>query len=305
MRTKILVCGAGAVGGYFGGRLAQNPDNEVTFLSRGQTFRNLSRQGLIVKSIHGDFSIKINAVDDTGKLKPVFDYIFVCTKLYDSSELLRSIKHLFTEKTISVTLQNGLPGYEELKKYVKDRDNLLLGICKISSELKSDGVIYHTALGKILTGEYEGSGKAAAKKLNCLLNGSEIKSVIADNFKTDVWVKYAWNSIFNSLSALYMKSADELFRNENTKAQIFKLYDALREIAGYQGVQFGEREYKMIISDTMGLSNFYTSAFFDRRNGRKTEIPYFLSYLISLADEHGLKDNYLNEFVKLTEKFGL
>jgi 2-dehydropantoate 2-reductase len=305
MRTKILVCGAGAVGGYFGGRLAQNPDNEVTFLSRGKTYGNLVRQGLIVKSIHGDFSLNVNAVDDTGRLNPVFDYIFVCTKLYDSSELLRSMKHLFTEKTITVTLQNGLRGYEELKKYVKNRYNLLLGVCKISTELKSDGVIYHTALGKILTGEFEGFGRAAAGKLNSLLNGSGIKSVIAVNFKTEVWVKYAWNAIFNSLSALYMKSADELFRNENTNAQIFKLYDALREIACTQGVKFGDREYKMIIADTMELRNFNTSAFFDRRNGRKTEIPYFLSYLIEIADKHRLKNNYLKEFVNLTEKDGL
>jgi 2-dehydropantoate 2-reductase len=305
MKTRFLVCGAGAIGGYFGGRLAQNPHNEVTFLSRGQTYRNLVENGLTIKSIHGDFNIKVNTIEDPGKLNPLFDFIFICVKLYDNSELFKSIKHLFKQDVITVTLQNGLSGYEELKNYIPDRNNLLQGICKISSEMKSDGIIYHTALGKLITGEYQGYGKKASMKLVKLFSDSAVKIIISDDFKQDIWIKYAWNAIFNSLTALYMISADELFNDENYRLQVFKLYEAFSEIAETQGVIFGGKEYKMIITDTMNLEKFQTSAYFDRRNGKKTEVPYFLTYLKTLAVKYNLENNYLIEFSKIIEKEGL
>jgi 2-dehydropantoate 2-reductase len=302
MKNKILICGAGAIGGYFGGRLAQNPDNEVTFLSRGKTYSNLTGQGLIIKSIHGDFSIKVNAVNEPLNLKPAFDYIFICVKLYDSAELFENINHIFTNDVITVTLQNGLSGYEELKKFVKDRNNLLQGICKISSELKSDGIIYHTALGKIITGELGGFGKDAALRLCKLLSDSSVVTVLSENFKTDVWVKYAWNVIFNTLTALYMKSADELFEDEKLRLKVFQLYNTISEIAETQDVYFGDKEYKMIISDTKNLKKFYTSAYFDRSKGKRTEVPLFLSFLKTLAENNGKETNLLKDLIEITEK---
>jgi len=218
---------------------------------------------------------------------------------------LESIKHLFNDNVITVTLQNGLYGLEELKKYVSDRNKLLQGICRISSELKPDGIIYHTALGKIITGEYEDYGKDASKKLCSLLTESGIKSILSDDLKRDIWVKYTWNAIYNSLTALHMKSADSLFNNENTRNVVFKLYDAIKEIAGTQGVIFGGKEYKLIITDTMSLPHFQTSAYYDRRNGKKTEVQYFLTYLKTLAVEYNLENNYLIEFSVIIENEGL
>jgi len=75
MQNKILVCGAGAIGGYFGGRLVQNPRNDVTFLTRGSSCKNLKENGLRVISIQGDFNIKINISNDPSSLCPDFDYI--------------------------------------------------------------------------------------------------------------------------------------------------------------------------------------------------------------------------------------
>ncbi|MCI0473345.1 MAG: ketopantoate reductase family protein [Ignavibacteria bacterium] len=302
MKNKILICGTGAIGGYFGGRLAQNPDNDVTFLSRGQTYRNLTDNGLIVKSIHGDFSTKVNAVNEHLSLKPVYDYVFICIKLYDNGGLFEKINHLFNSNVIVVTLQNGLSGYDELKMYVKNRDNLLQGICKISSELKSDGIIYHTALGKIITGEIDGNGKDAALRLCKLMSDSSVLTVLSDNFNTDVWVKFAWNAIFNTLTALYMKSTDELFEDEKLNPLIYKLYEAVSEIAETQGVYFGDKEYKMIITDTMNLGKFQTSAYFDRRNGKKTEIPFFLGSLISIMKKSGIKSNYVYSISELVRQ---
>lgn len=305
MKTRILVCGAGAIGGYFGGRLAQNPENEVYFLTRGQTYKNLKENGLRIKSIHGDFNINVNTVDDPGILNPEFDFIFISVKLYDNSELFKNINHLFRQGAIIVTLQNGLSGYEELENFVPERDNLLQGICKISSELKSDGIIHHTALGKIIAGEYQGFGKDTSFRLITLLSASSVKAVRSDNLKLDIWIKYAWNAIFNSLTALYMISVNELFDNENYRLQVFKLYDAVSEIAETQGVKFGEKEYRMIITDTMNLEKFQTSAYFDRRNGKKTEVWYFLSHLKSLAKKYNLNHNYFIEFSRIIEKEGL
>lgn len=302
MKNKILVCGAGAVGGYFGGRLAQNPENDVIFLAHGKTYQNLINYGLRIKSISGDFTLKANAVNDPVNLEPVFDYLLICVKLYNNKELLEKIIHLFSDNVITVTLQNGLSGYEELKDMVKKKNNLLQGICRISSELRSDGIIYHTALGKIITGEYYGYGKKASMKLLKLFTDSSVKGVISDNFKLEIWVKYAWNAIFNTLTALHMKSTDELFADDNLKTQIIKLYGEISEIAETQHVKFGNNEYKMIISDTMNLGKFQTSSYFDRFNGKKTEVPMFLSFLKTLAVRNNIETRFLNELIKITEK---
>lgn len=297
--NKILICGAGAIGGYFGGRLALNFKNKVIFLARGNQYKNLRENGLRVKSIHGDFEISANVIDNPIFLESDFDFIFICVKLYDTDELIESIKDLLKSGSVIVTLQNGLYGFEKLKKYVNNPDLLVQGICRISSELKSDGIIYHSALGKILTGEFEGYGKTSSRKLFDLLVGSSVKSVLSDDFKREVWVKYAWNAIFNSLTAFYMMPADSLFKNEKSKDMVFRLYDSISKIALTQGVMFGEKEYKLIIIDTINLKDFFTSAYFDRKRGKKTEIPYLLSYLVKLAEENNLKDNFILEFAEL------
>lgn len=279
--NNILIAGTGAIGGYFGGNLSQNTDLNVFFLSRGETLNKLKANGLIIKSINKDFKTIISVSDDPKDFDTEFDYIFISVKSQDTLKLIQILEPVITEKTQILTLQNGLYNYNLLKERF-GIDKVLQGICKIGVEM-IDGIVNHSALGIIITGEENGERTQRISELEELLISSEIKVKISDNIKKEIWIKFGWNVIFNSLTAIYMKTVDELFANNIFLNQIDALYKEFLLIAKSQGVDLGEEGYKKIISDSKNLGKFKTSAYQDKTKGKPLEIKYFLDDILNIA----------------------
>ena len=108
----FVIVGCGAVGGYFGGRLAQHGEN-VTFIARGQQLENMKASGLTIESIEGDVHLdKVNTLDATSltsdSLATPADVIFICVKSYQLSTAMTQIKPLITEHTRVIPLLNGV-----------------------------------------------------------------------------------------------------------------------------------------------------------------------------------------------------
>ena len=103
---KIAVIGAGAVGGYFGGRLAQ-AGNDVVFLVRGATFEALKAGPLRVKSVNGNFDIPVGATDKPAEVGGV-DAVLVAVKAWQVPEAAEAIQKMPTQNSVVVPLQNGV-----------------------------------------------------------------------------------------------------------------------------------------------------------------------------------------------------
>lgn len=283
MKTNVLIAGTGAIGGYFGSYLALNKDLNVCFLSRGKTLKHYSKHPLrIHSSVHKDIKVKINVSDNVSSFRKKFDYVFVCTKSGDTESIIPGIKKNIHKNARIVTLQNGLYNYRILKKHF-GKSHCSQAICKIGTEVDKKFVIQHTSLGFILIGEENGNKSKRILELAELLSASGIKVKISDDFLNELWIKFAWNSIFNTLTGIFIVTTDKLFKNPESSKLVEQLYSEIKKIAKAKGVLFNAAAYKKIITDTKNLGEFKTSAYQDRLKKREVETQYFTSELIRMA----------------------
>src|SRR6185369_2126693 len=160
MAMKLLVLGAGAIGGYFGGRLAQS-GTDVTFLVRPKRRAQLQRDGLRIVSPLGDVNLPAKTVV-VADLKPEYDVVLLTCKAYDLDSALDAIAPAMAGKCAVVPMLNGMAHLARLEKRF-GAANVMGGTCAISVTLDEDGVIHHAdALQRISFGERDRSKSARA-----------------------------------------------------------------------------------------------------------------------------------------------
>ena len=138
---RVAVVGVGAVGGYFGGRLAEVGE-EVTFIARGATLAALKERGLIVESINGDFTISpAAATDDPGSVGPV-DVVLFGVKAWQVEEAAIAALPLFGTETVALPLQNGVEAPVTLASVVGE-GRTLGGLCKLFVKTAAPARIQH------------------------------------------------------------------------------------------------------------------------------------------------------------------
>ena len=285
-KINILVAGTGAIGGYFGSFLALNPALNVCFLSRGKALAHYRKHPLrIHSSVHNNIKVNIKVSGSVTAFRKKFDYILVCTKSKDTESLFPEITKVINKNTLIVTLQNGLFNYRILKKQF-GKARCLQAICKIGAEVDSKFIVRHSSLGFLVIGEENGNMSKRIVEFQKLLLSSGIKTKLSDDFKNEIWIKFAWNSIFNTLTGIFPLTIDELFDNKDTAKLIQQFYSEFKRIAKANGISFGAVAYKKIITDSKGLGAFKSSAYQDRLRHKELETPYFTSELIRMAKHY-------------------
>lgn len=288
-KLNILVAGLGTLGGYFGTFLAQNKNNNVYFLSRGVTFKHFKANRLLLKSYKGyELSFKPKVSDNATTFKKKFDYVFLCTKSKDTASVIPQIQKVVTRNSQIISLQNGIYNHRLLTKSFGSA-RTLPSICKIGVEMDVKYTILHSSLGFIQIGEMTGKLSKRIKNLYTVLKESGIDVRIVNNIKEEIWIKYAWNTIFNTLTGIGCVTVDKLFRFKQTEELVENLYEEIKLIAEAQGVLFGSVAYKKIIEDSKKLGAFKTSSYQDRLKGKVFETPYFTRELLRLAEIQKIK----------------
>jgi len=157
---RIAVYGAGGVGGYFGGRLAQ-AGAQVHFIARGAHLQALREHGLRVRSVKGDFEVQAPATDDPADVGPC-DFVLFCVKTFDTEAAAARLGPLVGEGTAVVSLQNGVENEEKLARAI-GADHVMGGAAFIFAEIAVPGVIAHTGGPTSITfGELDGSASQRA-----------------------------------------------------------------------------------------------------------------------------------------------
>jgi 2-dehydropantoate 2-reductase len=160
---RIAVYGAGGVGGYFGGRLAQ-AGTEVHFIDRGAHLRALRNHGLRVQSVKGDFAVQVPATDDPAQVGPC-DYVLFCVKAFDTEPAAARLGPLLGEGTAVLSLQNGVDNEEKLARSIGP-DHVMGGAAFVFAGKAEPGVIVHTGGPTSITfGELDGQVTERAQRL--------------------------------------------------------------------------------------------------------------------------------------------
>ncbi|MFQ5992959.1 MAG: ketopantoate reductase family protein, partial [Nitrospiraceae bacterium] len=146
----IMMVGAGSVGGYYGARLAQANPN-VSFLLRARTLQAVRSHGLTVHSASGTLTVHPPSASDPREL-PKPDLIILAVKAYDLDTVMDQIEPVLTERTVLLTLQNGVDTEDRLIERFA-RDCVVGGVAFIYSKIRNPGVIDHYKRGEVAIGE--------------------------------------------------------------------------------------------------------------------------------------------------------
>jgi 2-dehydropantoate 2-reductase len=198
---RIVVLGAGAVGGYFGGRLAQAGE-EVVFIARGEHLQALRHRGLRVDSIEGDFVIQPLQATDEPTQVGVVDVVLVGVKAWQVTEAARAMHPLIGPETFVVPLQNGVEAPDQLAA-VLGADHVLGGLCKIISSLVEPGHICHTGIEPYVAfGELDNRPSERAERLRRAFERAGVTAEIPPDIHVAMWEKFLFIASFSGVGAV-------------------------------------------------------------------------------------------------------
>jgi 2-dehydropantoate 2-reductase len=197
---KILVVGAGATGGYFGGRLLEKGEN-VTFLVREGRRKQIQERGLVIESIHGNVLLLPEMIVAGEKAGP-FDLILLSTKAYHLDQAIEDIRQYMSEETIVLPLLNGILHIERLVREFGE-DKVLGGLCFIESTLDGDGRVLQTSdVHDLVFGELSGEKSERILKITEVFSGTNANFRLSKNINRDLWHKYMFISTMSGITTL-------------------------------------------------------------------------------------------------------
>ena len=198
---RFAIYGVGAVGGYFGGRLAQGGE-DVTFIARGEHLQALRTKGLRVDSINGDFAVSpVAATDDPAQIGAV-DVVVVGVKTWQVPEVAESIQPLIGEDTLVLPLQNGVEAPAQLAE-ILGREHVCGGLAKIISFIAGPGHIRHSGADPYLAfGELDNQPSARVENLLRAFNRSGVKAEIAPDITAALWAKFLFVASWGAIGAV-------------------------------------------------------------------------------------------------------
>ncbi|MCU0255697.1 MAG: 2-dehydropantoate 2-reductase [Vicinamibacterales bacterium] len=191
---RIAILGSGAVGGYYGAKLAR-AGHHVTFLARGAHLRAIRERGLLVWSPIGDFVARGAATDDPAAVSPAPDLVIVAVKGYDNATAFSGLRPLCGPETTVLTLQNGVESAEEIAAIV-GRERVLAGPAYVATALKAPGLIVQTGthrrivFGEVFDAPAEVTGRV--RELAALLCAADIQAEAVADARVPLWEKLVY-----------------------------------------------------------------------------------------------------------------
>jgi len=286
---KVLVLGAGAVGGYFGGRLMQAGAN-VTFLVRPQRAKALAENGLVLNSPLGNAQISVCTVQKE-TVRPDYDLVILSCKAYDLDVTIGSLNNAVGPKTLVLPLLNGMAHLERLvQAFGKER--VLGGTCYIASALEADGSISHLGNFQGINCGPRAGNHAHAKSLLLELAQAyarvSIECKVSDDIDQDMWEKFVFLASLAAMTCLMRASVGEILAAEDGEALMREALYACVAAATAAGhapsAESMQRTQSMLFARG---SVFSASMLRDMEAGGQVEAEHILGYMLRRARAAG------------------
>ena len=231
---RVLVVGAGAVGGYFGGRLAE-AGRDVTFLVRPKRAAELAAAGLIVKSRYGDIAISAPQTVTAENVAVPYDLVLLSCKAYDLDGAMASFAPAVGDGTAILPLLNGMRHLDELRgRYGKAR--VLGGQCFIAATLNERREIVHLSEQHGLTfGEIDRAGSERTGEIEDLMHGAKFEGHASATIVLDMWEKWVFLATLAGSTCLMRATIGDIVAADGGAAFIEGLFAECRAIAQAEG----------------------------------------------------------------------
>ena len=282
---QILFVGAGSVGGFFGAHLAKHNPN-VSFLLRPRTLDAVKRNGLTIRSAGGSFTVRPPAASDARELqKP--DLIVLGVKAYDLDEVMDQIGPVLTEKTVILTLQNGIDTEDRLIARI-NRDCVVGGVAYIYSKIAEPGVIDHYKKGAVAIGELMGYESDRLLKIRDIFASAKIPCQLVKDIRRSKWEKMCWNCVFNPITVLIDDHVAKALDHPEMTGVIRQIVGEVTAVSAAMKVPLPLDMPERVVKATQEIRDIHTSMYDDWKVGRRTEIDYLNGFIVKKGRELGI-----------------
>jgi len=291
--TRLLVLGAGGVGGYYGGRLAE-AGADVTFLVRPHRRDQLQRDGLRVTSPLGNLTLPVQTVV-AAELKPDYDFVLLTCKAYDLDSSMDAIAPAMGRQCAVVPLLNGLAHLERLDARF-GAAQVMGGTCGIDVILLPDGTIRHTgSLQRIAFGERDRSRSARGHALADAFGRTSLEWEWADDILMRMWEKIVLLSVLAATTCLFRGNVHEIMSAPGGREAAERALLANVEIARHEGYPQAEGSVRYARERLTAPDGRWSASMMrDMEGGRPVEADHVIGFMLGRARAHGVDDTILS-----------
>jgi 2-dehydropantoate 2-reductase len=293
---KIFIVGSGGIGGYFGGLLAK-AGLDVTFVARGENYRALKENGLIVKSVAGDFEIKpVQTIENISEIdKP--NLIIFSVKTYDIENVAKELTPVVNPETIILTFQNGVGNDIQIKNVIKNAQ-VYPGVAYVITAKIKPGIIEQTGgLRKLVFGDRDNPNNARLQEIDKMMVDAGVDATNSDDITRDIWKKFMFICPFAGMTTLHRKTIGEILSNPETEKQYEDCLKEVISVARARNVNVSDHAFEEVMTTSRNTAPASKSSLLlDIENGRKNEIETLNGTLVRFAEELNI-DVPVNELI--------
>lgn len=284
---KAVVVGAGAVGGYFGSRLAE-AGVDVTFLVREKRAASLRKRGLTVVSPHGEYRYTPQVVTDAAEIEAC-DVLVVAVKNYHLADTLATLRPLVERGAKVLPLLNGI-GHLDTLRAAFGEEAVLGGYCNIIVTLNEQGDVVHTSPTHEFTfGALVPEQEAVCERLLAAGQGAKINLHHSQAIYRDMWQKYLFITAFSGVTTASRLSIEKVLAHPPTRDVLRRALTEMHLLAGRKGAEMPDDLVEKLLSYMDSFPAGATSSMHqDFRKGLPLEVESLQGVAVRYGEEEGI-----------------
>jgi 2-dehydropantoate 2-reductase len=304
MRFAIL--GSGAVGGFYGARLAR-AGHDVTFIARGAHLAAIRESGLAIRSPSlGDFTVRAPAEEDTSRVGLV-DVVVLTVKAYDNPGALPLVAPMVGADTSVLTLQNGVDSAQEVAAVVGE-ERVIGGTTYIAAALSAPGTIEQTGTHRrIVFGEVFGSLPRLSVRVRAIHDafaGADIQSDPVDDGRVPIWEKFIFLAALAGFTGASRLPIGPLWADPYVRAQFLEGCREIERVARAEGVNVASDVVERVTTYVPGIpGTMRSSLLIDLSQGKRIEVEALQGSVVRRAARAGLPVPIMSTLYALLKPF--
>jgi 2-dehydropantoate 2-reductase len=288
---KFAILGSGAVGGYYGAKLARG-GHDVTFIARGAHLAAIREHGLQIRSpMLGDFVVRAAAEEDTAKVGPV-DVVIVSVKAYDNDTALPLLRPMLGPKTTVLTVQNGVDSAREVASHVGEAA-VIGGPTYIATALAAPGVIEQTGTHRrIVFGEVFGALPRMTdrvRRIHEALAGADIQAEAVEDGRVPIWEKFIFLVPLAGFTGASRLPIGPVWADPVIRARFLEAAREVEQVARAEGVPVAQDIVQRIGPYVEGIpGTMRSSLLIDLSQGKRIEVEALQGAVVRRAAQSGV-----------------
>ena len=281
---RILVVGAGAIGGYFGGRLLA-AGRDVTFLVRPKRASGLASAGLVIRSPSGDVTLKNPPTVQADKLSEKFDVVLLSCKAFDLADAIKSFAPAVGPNTSIIPLLNGMLHLNVLdEKFGAER--VLGGLCAIAVTLNEAREVVHLMpMQSLAFGERNGAMSDRVRAISDVFASGSFGSAASEHIMQDMWEKWVFLATLAASTSLMRTSVGNILAAPGGRDFLLGMFDECSAISSAEGFTPAGPYFQRTRGNlTTEGSPMTASMFRDIKAGLPVEADHVIGDLVARAD---------------------